>query len=88
MVRSRSQVFFPSLWSTEASESTTRPEKWGNVLFVVALANDQEYEQLFVAIFTLAREEILKHIQAGTLNKSALNAHDYVCDILPGFEEK
>ena len=36
--------------------------------------------QLFDAIFTLSREEIVKRVHEGTLNKSALYAHDYVYD--------
>jgi malate synthase len=39
---------------------------------------------LFVeAIFTLSREEVVKRVQAGTMNKSALDAHDYIYDIFP-----
>jgi malate synthase len=56
------------------------------VLFVVAQANEQEREQLLEAIFTLSREEVVKRVQADTMNKSALNAHDYVYDIFPGIE--
>jgi len=56
------------------------------VLFVVAPANGQEREQLFEAIFTLSREEVVKGVQAGRLHKSALDAHDYVYDIFPGME--
>jgi malate synthase len=56
------------------------------VLFVVAQANDQEREQLLEAIFTLSREEVVKRVQAGTLNKSELDAHDYIYDIFPGIE--
>jgi malate synthase len=56
------------------------------VLFVLAPANEQEREQLLEAIFTLSREEVVKRVQAGTLNKSALDAHDYVYDIFPGIE--
>jgi malate synthase len=55
------------------------------VLFVVAQANEQERAHLLEAIFTLSREEVLKRVQAGALNKSALQAHDYVYDIFPGF---
>jgi len=51
------------------------------VLFVVAQANEQERVQLLEAIFTLSREDVVKRVQAGTLNKSALDAHDYVYDI-------
>jgi malate synthase len=56
------------------------------VLFVVAQANEQEREQLLEAIFTLSREEVVKRVQAGTMNKSALDAHDYIYDIFPGVE--
>ncbi|MBE9471650.1 MAG: malate synthase [Chloroflexi bacterium] len=56
------------------------------VLFVVAQANEQEREQLLEAIFTLSREEVVKRVQADTMNKSALDAHDYVYDIFPGIE--
>jgi len=51
------------------------------VLFVLAPANEQERVQLFEAIFTLSREEVVKRVNEGTLNKSALDAHDYVYDI-------
>ncbi|MGA8181878.1 MAG: malate synthase [Desulfobacterales bacterium] len=56
------------------------------VLFVLAPANDQERAQLLEAIFTLSREEVLQRVQEGTLNQSALDAHDYVYDIFPGSE--
>jgi malate synthase len=58
------------------------------VLFVLAPANEQERVQLFEAIFTLSREEVVKRVHEGTLNKSALDAHDYVYDIFPGIEGK
>ncbi|HYA03798.1 MAG TPA: malate synthase, partial [Syntrophobacteria bacterium] len=54
------------------------------VLFVVAPANEQEREQILEAIFTLSREEVVKRVQAGALNKLALGAHDYVYDMFPG----
>jgi len=56
------------------------------VLFVVGQANEQERAQILEAIFDLSREEIVKRVQAGTLNKIALGAHDYVYDIFPGIE--
>ena len=37
------------------------------------------------AIFDLSRDELLKRVQAGKMQKMALAAHDYVFDI---FEEK
>ncbi len=56
------------------------------VLFVVGQATQLERVQVLEAIFDLSREEILKRLQAGTLNQSALSAHDYVYDIFPGVE--
>jgi malate synthase len=56
------------------------------VLFVLAPANEQERLQLLEAIFTLSREEVAKRVHEGTLNKSALDAHDYIHDIFPGVE--
>src|SRR5712692_10399680 len=56
------------------------------VLFVVGQANKQERAQILEAIFDLSREEIIKRVQAGTLNKIALVAHDYVHDIFPSIE--
>jgi malate synthase len=56
------------------------------VLFVLAPANEQERVQLFEAIFTLSREEVVGRVYEGTLNKSALDAYDYVYDIFPEIE--
>ena len=56
------------------------------VLFVVAPAKEKEREQLFEAIFSPSREEVSKGVKAGTLNRSALDAHDYVYDVFPGIE--
>jgi hypothetical protein len=53
---------------------------------VVAQANEQEREQLLEAIFTLSRDEVVKRVQTGTLNKSALDAQDYIYDIFPGMK--
>ncbi len=54
------------------------------VLFVVAQASPRERAQILEAIFDLSRPEIVERVRAGTLNQTALNAHDYVHDI---FEE-
>jgi malate synthase len=54
------------------------------VLFVVAQASATERAQILDAVFDLSREEIVKQVDAGTLGKVALNAHDYVYDIFPG----
>jgi malate synthase len=56
------------------------------VLFVVAPANHQERAQILEAIFDLSREEIVKRVQSGALNRMALAAHDYVYDIFPRVE--
>jgi malate synthase len=56
------------------------------VLFVLAPANEQERVQLLEAIFTLSREEVVERVHEGTLNKSALDAHDYIYDIFPYIE--
>jgi malate synthase len=53
------------------------------VLFVVAPANSQERVQILEAIFDLSREEIVRRVQSGALDKMALGAHDYVYDIFP-----
>ena len=52
------------------------------VLFVVGQATNEERAQILAAIFDLSREEIIKRVEAGTLNNFALAAHDYVYDIL------
>lgn len=54
------------------------------VLFVVAQANPKQRAQIMDAVFDLPREEIVKRVQAGTLDRSALAAHDYVHDIFAG----
>jgi malate synthase len=49
----------------------------------VGQANEEERAQSLEAVFDLSRDEIVKRVQAGTLNEGALAAHDYVHDILP-----
>jgi malate synthase len=56
------------------------------VLFVLAPANDQERAQLLDSIFTLSREEVIQRVDAGTMDKSALDARDYVYDTFPEIE--
>ena len=53
------------------------------VLFVVGAANKQERTQILDAIFDLSREEVVKRVAAGTIDKKALAAFDYVFDIFP-----
>ena len=50
-------------------------------LFVVGQATAQERPQILEAMFDLSREEIAKRVQAGTMSRSALEAHDYVNDV-------
>ena len=57
------------------------------VLFVAGQANQQERAEILEAIFELSRQEITKRVEAGTLNKIVLAAHDYVYDIFPAIEE-
>jgi malate synthase len=54
------------------------------VLFVLAEANKKESGQILDAIFDLSREEIVRRVNSGTLNETALRAHDYVYDIFAG----
>jgi len=51
------------------------------VLFVVGQASSAERAQILDAIFDLPREEIVKRVKAGSMDKSALAAHDYVLDV-------
>jgi malate synthase len=53
------------------------------VLFVLGQAKGQTHAQILEAIFDLSREEIVKRVEAGTLNNIALASHDYVHDIFP-----
>jgi hypothetical protein len=53
----------------------------------VGRANPQERTQILDAIFDLSREQVVKQIESGALNKAALAAHDYAYDIFPGGEE-
>ncbi len=57
-------------------------------LFLLAQATAEKREQILEAIFDLARQEIVKRAQAGTLDASALAVHDYVYDIFPVSKEQ
>ncbi len=57
------------------------------VLFLLAQAAGKEREQILTAIFDLARQEIERRVQAGTMESSALAVHDYVYDIFPAAKE-
>jgi malate synthase len=56
------------------------------VLFLVGQASRQERAQILEAIFDLSREQIIQRVAAGSLDQTALAAHDYVHDIFPGAE--
>jgi malate synthase len=58
------------------------------VLFVVGQADNRQRVEILAGIFDLSREEIVKRVEAGTLNKVVLAAHDYVYDIFPSIEPK
>ncbi len=51
------------------------------VLFRVAEADARLRAQVLDALFDLSREEIVKRVENGTMDKAALAAHDYVFDI-------
>ena len=53
------------------------------VLFLVAQAGVRERAQIVDAIFDLSREEIVRRVESGALDRMALSAHDYVHDIFP-----
>ncbi|MGI9103730.1 MAG: malate synthase [Terriglobales bacterium] len=58
------------------------------VLWVVGEANPQQREQILQAVFDLTREEVVKRVQAGKMDKLALHAHDYIFDVFPAAEGK
>jgi len=53
------------------------------VLFEVGQANQRERTQILETLFDVSREEIAKRVQAGKLDKIALEAHDYIYDVFP-----
>ena len=54
------------------------------VLFLVGQAGAAERGPILDAVFDLPREEIVRRVEAGSLPRSALAAHDYALDVLPG----
>jgi len=58
------------------------------VLFELGKANAQERAQILDAVFDLSREEVARRVQAGKMDKVALEAHDYIFDIFPAAEQK
>ena len=58
------------------------------VLFVVGAASQQERAQILDAVFDLSRDELVKRVQAGSMSKAALAAHDYVFDLFAGSKKE
>ncbi len=56
-------------------------------MWAFELANAKE-RAILDALFDLSRPEIVKRVQAGTLDESALTAHDYIHDIFEGAERE
>jgi malate synthase len=52
------------------------------VLFIVGQARPALHGQLLEAIFDLSREAVVGRVQAGTMDRAALEAHDYALDLV------
>jgi malate synthase len=64
--------------------STRYIQHSARVLFVVGQANPRERAQILDAIFDLSRQQVAERVRAGSLERSALAAHDYVYDVFEG----
>ncbi len=53
------------------------------VLFVIGQAKPALHGQILEAIFDLPREEVVRRVKAGTMDRAALDAHDYCLDLPP-----
>jgi malate synthase len=51
------------------------------VLFIVGQAKPALHGQILEAIFDLARDEVARRVAAGTMDRAALEAHDYALDV-------
>jgi malate synthase len=58
------------------------------VLFELGKANARERAQILDAVFDLSRDEVVRRVHAGKMDKIALQAHDYIFDIFPVAEKK
>ena len=56
-------------------------------LFVIGQSDRRACSQILDALFDLSREEILKRVEAGTMDRAALAAHDYVYDVFAEVEQ-
>ena len=50
------------------------------VLFIIGQARPGLHAQILEAIFDLPREEVVRRVGAGTMDRAALEAHDYALD--------
>jgi malate synthase len=52
------------------------------VLFIIGQARPALHGQILEAIFDLPRDEVARRVQAGTMDRAALEAHDYALDLV------
>jgi malate synthase len=52
------------------------------VLFIIGQAKPSHHAQILEAIFDLSREEIVRRVGAGKMDREALEAHDYALDVV------
>jgi len=50
------------------------------VLFIIGQAKPELHAQILEAIFDLPREEVVRRVEAGKMDRAALEAHDYALD--------
>ncbi|MGA8893267.1 MAG: malate synthase [Anaeromyxobacteraceae bacterium] len=53
------------------------------VLFLMGQADPAHHAQILEAIFDLPREEVVRRVRAGEMDRAALDAHDYALDLPP-----
>ena len=53
------------------------------VLFVIGQAKPALHGQILEAVFDLPRDEVVRRVNAGTMDRAALEAHDYCLDLPP-----
>ncbi len=56
-------------------------------LFVIGQSDRGTCSQILDALFDLSRDEIVKGVEAGTIDRAALAAHDYVYDVFAEVEQ-
>ncbi|MBV9623106.1 MAG: malate synthase [Acidobacteria bacterium] len=58
------------------------------VLFIIGQADQSEREQILDVIFDLSRNEVLRRVETGTIDRRMLYIFDYVHDTFPAAEGK